>query len=144
MDNEDSPLTYSLPTISDGDSGDTHVVTTSALSGWISFDNVLNKFTFSPSIPTVVTSYTITVTITDDNSCGDPGGVTTYSESFTLTVTGTNEVPTWDSAVTTALSVNYGETFTYYFPTYSDGDPSDTHTEIVTKTDLSIIPIFMT
>jgi hypothetical protein len=60
----------------------------------MAFDAISKSFIFSPAIPTVGT-WTITVTITDDNSILDP-------ESFDITVTGTNDDPVWDSTLDTS------------------------------------------
>jgi hypothetical protein len=114
------------PTYTDSNAGDTHVVSAlisaAALPAWI--DLTAGVFTFSPPDNTYVNTYTIDLSVLDDNSVADVAGALTGIDSFVLTITAMNEAPV---LTTTDLSCYAGSTCTSIV-TYTDANVGDAHT----------------
>jgi hypothetical protein len=114
-------------TYSDADAGDTLTMTWTISGGsgngatWTS--EAADTFTISPPINADVGVYTITVTVTDDNSISSSSGVLSDTEVITLTVLALNHSPTLATAAQTCTAYS---TCTYT-PTITDSDSGDSH-----------------
>jgi hypothetical protein len=87
------------------------------------------------------TTYTIQVTVSDDNYWSAAEGILTDSTTFSLTIDPINSAPTFDS--THADKTAYVYTALYYtMPSYSDFD-SDTLTYTVVEQFSGTLPSFM-
>lgn len=98
---------------------------------------------WAPTLIEEVGQYLVTFIITDDDDAGSYNGIQTNSFEFTLTVDGVNDPPDFSTSLDDSYELDVLETLTINFPSYTDPDLLDFHTETLELSGYGSLPVFM-